>query len=254
MHFTRAIVRTPGRSLAHGLTTRELGTPDYDLALAQHAAYVAALESCGLDVTVLPADEAYPDSVFVEDTALLTPHAAFIMRPGAESRRGETQSIRAALEDHYDFIDEIKPPGTVDAGDVMMVSSHFYIGLSSRTNQSGAEQLIGLLRTQHLTGGTVPLTESLHLKSSAAYIENNVLVVAGEMRDCPQFDGFDRIEVSAGEAYAANCLWINGTVLVAAGFAGTAGAIRAKGYQTLELEMSEFQKVDGGLSCLSLRF
>ncbi len=254
MRLNQAIVRTPGRSLIDGLTSQRLGAPDYALACRQHEAYIETLRRCGLNVTVLPAEESYPDSVFVEDTALLVPRAAIITRPGAKSRRGETKSIRIALERHFDDVAAIEAPGTVDAGDIMMVGSEFYIGLSGRTNPEGAAQMIELLLARGFICETVPLAESLHLKSSVAYLENNVLVIGGEMKGRPEFDRFDQIEVPAGDDYAANCLWINDRVLVAAGFPGVRDSIRARGYDVIELDVSEFRKVDGGLSCLSLRY
>lgn len=140
--FTRAIVRTPGKSMVNGLTSAGLGLPDYEKALNQHADYVRALQSCGLDVLVLPVDEQYPDSTFVEDVALLTSACAIVTNPGAPSRKGETAEIKQVLGDFYTTIEEIQDPGTVEAGDIMMVGSHFYIGLSERTNAVGAQQLI----------------------------------------------------------------------------------------------------------------
>ena len=119
--FTKAIVRTPCQEMIDGITTADLGKPDYHKALAQHADYVEALIECGLDVTILPADENYPDSTFVEDTALLTPHCAIITNPGAESRKGEVESMIPVVEQFYDRVEFIDAPGTVEAGDIMMV-------------------------------------------------------------------------------------------------------------------------------------
>jgi len=240
--------------MAAGLTSQTLGQPDYALAVTQHEAYVAALCGLGLEVTILVADNEYPDSVFVEDVALLTPACAVITRPGAESRRGEIKAMTTVLEKRFTVVEHIDSPGTLDAGDIMMVGSHFYIGLSERTNPDGAQQMISILRRHRLTGSTVPLTAMLHLKSGVACLENNVLVVAGEMRDNPAFAEFDWIAVDDDEAYAANCLWINGTVLVASGFPSVKRAIENRGFPTIALEMSEFRKLDGGLSCLSLRY
>jgi dimethylargininase len=254
MNFTRAIVRTPGRSMVDGLTTAGLGPPLYDKAVEQHAAYVEALKSLGLEVTVLDPDEDYPDSTFVEDVALLTPKCAIVTRPGAPSRRGETAAIESALKQFYLTIEKIEPPGTVDAGDIMKVGLHFYIGLSERTNEPGARQIIGILEKHGMTGSTVPLKEVLHLKSGVAYLENNNMVIAGEFVDRPEFSKFNLIEVSEGEGYAANCIWVNGSVLFAAGRPKTQRSIEAAGYDTVVLDVSEFRKLDGGLSCLSLRF
>ncbi len=240
--------------MVSGLTTSSLGLPDYEKALRQHQSYIEALKACGLEVTVMPADEAFPDGTFVEDAALLTPRCAIITNPGAPSRKGEIVKIKATASQFFTAIEAIEAPGTVDAGDIMMVNDHYYIGISERTNAAGAEQVIKILNTYGMTGATVELEEVLHLKTGVAYLENNMLVVCGEFVDKPAFDAFEKIVVPAAESYAANCVWINGTVLVPAGHPKTAQQISAAGYSIIELEMTEFQKLDGGLSCLSLRF
>ncbi len=139
--FRRAIVRPPSRTFADGLTASSLGPPDLDKALAQHATYCAALERCGLTLTYLAADDALPDSTFVEDPAILTAKLAILTNPGAPSRRGEVASIARALPEFFDHIVRIETPGTVDGGDVCQADEHFFIGLSDRTNEDGARQL-----------------------------------------------------------------------------------------------------------------
>ncbi len=131
--------------MVNGLTSAELGLPDYQKALVQHTAYIEALEECGLEVRVLTADEQHPDSIFIEDVALLMKDCAIITVPGAPSRKGETTDIKEVLSGYYSDIEEIRKPGTIEAGDIMMVGSHFYIGLSERTNLSGAQQMIAYL-------------------------------------------------------------------------------------------------------------
>ncbi|MBT3228821.1 MAG: N(G),N(G)-dimethylarginine dimethylaminohydrolase [Candidatus Marinimicrobia bacterium] len=252
--FTKAIVRTPAPSMVNGLTSAQLGKPDYNLAIKQHAEYIKALESCGLDVICLDADPDFPDSTFVEDVALLTANSAIITNPGALSRRGEVKGMRAILDDYYTQIYAIQSPGTLEAGDVMMVGTHFYIGLSERTNRNGAEQLIANLESYELSGSVVELKDVLHLKTGVAYLEHNNLVACGEFLSHPDFQEFNLIPIDATESYAANCIWVNDTVLVPLGFPKTREAIRSVGYQTVEIDVSEFQKLDGGLSCLSLRF
>lgn len=254
MKFRQAIVRKPGPSLIRGISTASLGLPDYQLALKQHQEYVHALAGCGLVVITLPPDDDHPDSTFVEDTALLTPDCAILMRPGAPERRGETIGMEVVLREFFKIIERIEAPGTADAGDILMVGSHYYIGLSQRTNQTGAAQIVRILESHGMTGSTVPLERVLHLKSGVAYLEENTLVVAGEFKARPEFSAFNLIPVDDDEIYAANCLWVNGTVLIAAGYPKTEQALRSAGYKTIKLDMSEFRKVDGGLSCLSLRF
>lgn len=254
MRFTSAIVRPPAPTFVNGLTTSQLGKPDYVKALDQHAAYVNVLERCGLEVTILASTDRYPDSTFVEDTALVTSDFAVITRPGAPSRQGEVEAIEAELRKHFRTVKYVIAPGTVDAGDIMMVGSHFYIGLSSRTNLDGATQIIDVLKAHGRTGSTVPLENALHLKSVVSYIEHNNLVATTEMAGRPEFAELDTQIVPDDERYAANCLWVNDTVLVASGYPKLKTMIQSLEYTVIELDMSEFQKLDGGLSCLSLRF
>jgi dimethylargininase len=254
MKFTKAIVRIPCRNFVNGLTTAGLGKPDYNLALKQHKKYIEALEMCGLEVLITEPDERLPDSVFVEDTAILIPECAIITIPGAESRKAETDRIKKALKSFYRNIEEISSPGTVDGGDVMMAGSHFFIGISDRTNIEGAKQLIKILGKYGYSGSTVSLNNVLHLKSGVAYLENNYLVATGEFADKEEFKKYNILKVKDEESYAANCVWINDFVLVAKGFPKTKKLIEEAGYETIELDVSEFRKLDGGLSCLSLRF
>lgn len=252
--FSRAIVRRPGKSLVDGITTAGLGQPDYELALKQHDAYIAALESCGLEVTVMPAEEAYPDGMFVEDVALAMSRCAIVTRPGADSRKGETTSMAIQLQAFFEHIETIEAPGTVDAGDIMMVGEHFYIGLSERTNEAGAAQMIAHLQKHAYHGSTIRISEGLHFKSSVSYLENNNIVVTGELVEKPELAKFNAAVIDPAQAYSANSVWVNGRVLTPAGFPDTSAKITALGYQVIELDVSEFRKLDGGLSCLSLRF
>lgn len=252
--FKKAIVRTPGKSIVNGLSSAKLGKPDYQNALRQHAGYVEALEACGLEVTVLPAEENFPDSTFVEDVALLTARCAVITNPGAQSRKGETRLILKTIRAFFPLVEMIEAPGTVEAGDIMMVGDHYYIGLSGRTNYEGAEQMIAILESHGYTGSMVELNDVLHLKTGLAYLENDNLLACGEFLRTPEFQKYKLLKVHQKEAYAANSVWINGTVLTPKGFPKTKASIEAAGYNTREVDVSEFQKLDGGLSCLSLRF
>ncbi len=260
--FTHAIVRRPSRSLVDGITSSpELGVPDYELACVQHEAYVAALEACGLEVQVLPALEEYPDSCFVEDVAVVTRRGAIIDNPGAPSRNGETAFIEEALRGYFaeDRIARITSPGTLEGGDVMMAGDCFYVGRSARTNAEGIRQFSEILQGWDLQCVEVPLEHVLHLKTGVNYLNESpsgerVLLVAGEFVDKPVFDSFSKIETPAEEAYAANSLWVNGTVIVPSGYSTVLARIQQAGYPTIEVDTSEFRKIDGGLSCLSLRF
>ena len=252
--FTKAIVRTPSKSMVNGLTSANLGKPNYELALKQHQEYIAALTKCGLQVKVLPADERFPDSTFVEDTALLTKKCAVVSNPGAPTRRGEITEMKQALKSYYSTIEHVTPPATVEPGDIMMVGDHFYIGLSKRTNEDGAAQMITILNKYGYTGSAIFMKDMLHLKTGVAYLENNNLLAFGEFLDEEQFQSFNIIEVDEEESYAANCIWVNNYVLVPKGFPKTRDKIINAGYSIIEVDVSEFRKLDGGLSCLSLRF
>ena len=255
--FTKAIVRKPCARFADGLTNVDLGAPDLTRALEQHETYCRALESCGLDVIHLPPDEEYPDSTFVEDTAILTPRGAIITRPGAESRRGEINAIEPILRGYYKELHSIREPGTVDGGDVCEAGEQFFIGISRRTNEDGAHQLARWLDSLGYSSRLIDirsLSNILHLKSGMAYLGGEQLVVIESLLGDEAFCDYELTVLNSVEEYAANCLSLNGRVLVAAGFDTTKKHLEHLGYQTLALDMSEYQKMDGGLSCLSLRF
>lgn len=254
MNFTNAIVKQPCRNIIKGITSANLGFPNYELTLAQHAQYIETLKNLGLEVTVLDTDENYPDSTFVEDTAVLTKECAIITNPGASARKGEIEAIEPVVTQFFTDIERIEHPGTLDGGDVMNVDHFYYIGLSKRTNRNGAQQFINILRKYGLDGMMVGMNEMLHLKTGLAYLGNSNLMVAGEFQNNSLFTDFNKIKVSEKEEYSANCININGTVIVPSGFPESRKMIEVYGYETIALDMSEFQKVDGGLSCLSLRF
>jgi len=244
--------------MINGITTADLGQPDNLKALEQHKDYVVALEECGLDVLTLDAEEQYPDSVFVEDVALMTPDCAILTRPGAMSRTGEVHSMLPVIKNYYQTIEQVTDSessiATVEAGDIMMVGRHFYIGLSERTNRAGAAQMTQFLEKYGMTASVVTMSDVLHLKTGLSYLDNNNLLVCGEFITKPDFKDFNHLIVTAEEAYATNSVWINDTVLVPAGFPETLELIKSAGYKTRTVNVSEFEKIDGGLSCLSLRF
>ena len=252
--FRHAIVRKPCPQMVNGLTTANLGKPDYDLACIQHQKYIEALQACELDVTILDEDNSFPDSVFIEDTALLTLNCAIVMNPGPEARKGETEGVIPILRKSYDSIEFIEPPGTVEGGDIMMAGSHYYIGLSSRTNREGARQTLYILEKYGLSGSMVPIQEMLHLKTGLAYLENNNLLATGEFLKNKDFEQYNILEVNRKESYAANSIWVNGHVIMPAGFPDIQNKVQKAGYDVVEVDTSEFRKLDGGVSCLSLRF
>jgi len=256
----RAIVRPPSANFAEGLTTVHLGAPDYARALEQHEAYCSALEQCGLELVRLEAGERYPDSTFVEDTAVVTEQCAILTRPGAPSRAGEVSNIGKVLARFYSELHFIREPGTLDGGDVCAADSnsgHFFIGVSERTNEDGATQLAQLLAQSGHASTLIDIRGTsgiLHLKSGLAYLGDNRLAVIKALAEREEFRGYELIHVKAGEEYAANCVSVNDRLLIASGYPVFEATLRNFGYQTMALEMTEFQKMDGGLSCLSLRF
>lgn len=253
--FKNIIVRTPCSQVTEGITSASLGKPDYHKALEQHKAYIAALESLGLNVTVLPADEEYPDSCFVEDVAVLAEKCAIITNPGAPTRKGEITSMIPVIESFYpQGVERITAPGTLEGGDVMRVGDCFYVGRSARTNAEGIRQFGEILAKYGYECKEVTLEEVLHLKTGVNYIENNNMLVSGEFISKPEFEKYNKIVIPEEEAYAANCIWINGTVIVPANFPRVKALIEEAGYPVITVDTSEFRKIDGGLSCLSLRF
>jgi dimethylargininase len=255
--FRRALVRPPAENFAEGLTTVDLGEPSVDAALEQHERYCQALAECGVSLTRLPPDPRHPDSTFVEDAAVLTPRGAILTRPGAESRSGEVEAIAEALSPFFPALRRIEAPGTLDGGDICEAGDHFFIGLSRRTNEEGARQLARFLSEDGYTSSRVDIRAAagiLHLKSGLAWLEGRTLVVIDSLAGDPAFRGWNSVRVPEGEDYAANCVRVNDAVLVAAGYPRLERALRDLGQRPIALSMSEFQKMDGGLSCLSLRF
>jgi dimethylargininase len=252
--FTQAIARKPGKNFAKGLTTRvNIKPPQYELLLKQHNVYLETLNSCGLTITVLDPLPDYPDAYFVEDTAVVTPDVAVITRPGADPRKGEEESIARVLAGFRE-LERISAPGTLDGGDVLQVGNHFFIGISQRTNKEGAEQLGGILEGYGNTWVTIPVGDGLHFKSSVNYVGKNTLLVTPDFAENTELSGYDKIILERDEAYAANTLLVNDHLLTPAGFRSVRKRLEGLGFDIVELETSEMRKMDGGLTCLSIRF
>lgn len=251
--YKYAIVRRPGKNFSAGLTTSNLGTPSYELMLVQHDTYVRALEAIGLQVTVLPAHPDFPDAHFVEDAAVVTPQVAIITNPGAEARRGEQDSIAPVLARHRKTV-HITPPGTLDGGDVLMVQRHFFIGISARTNLEGAQQLGRIVEKYGNTWSPLPVGSGLHLKSGLNLVDENTLLVIEDLATLPALEGYNKIIVDRRESYAANTLWVNDHLLIPRGFSATRKKLASLGQVMIDLDVSEVRKMDGGLTCLSIRF
>jgi dimethylargininase len=255
--FNRAILRPPSDNFAQGLTSQNLGIPDYALALEQHAAYGLALRYCGLELIELPADPRYPDATFVEDVAVLNRDCAILTHPGAANRVGEVEAIRPTLAGLFNRLETIELPGTLDGGDICEAEGHYFIGVSARTNPDGARQLADFLAQDGYHSTMVDirgLPGILHLKSGLAYIGENRLVVWQTLAEHPAFQDYERLLIRPEETYSANCLRVNAAILLPVGSPHLHASLLGLGYRVITLDMSEFQKMDGGLSCLSLRF
>ena len=256
LRFDRALVRPPAANFAAGLTDAGLGPPDLERAREQHAAYCRALERCGLAVTRLEEDPRHPDSTFVEDTALVVGARALLTRPGAPSRAGEVAAIAPALGRELARIDRLAAPATLDGGDVCATAGVVLVGRSRRTNAEGIRQLAAWLEPSGLPVAAIDIRELagvLHLKSGLSWLGDGRLAVVDALADHPALAGFQRVRVAPAEAYAANCVRVNDRVLVAGGHPRFQAALGALGYRVEALEMTEFRKMDGGLSCLSIR-
>jgi dimethylargininase len=251
--FTHAIVRKPGSNFRQGLTTTHLKPGRYSELLKQHTAYVDILRELGLEIIELDPQPDFPDAYFVEDTAVVTPDVAVITIPGAPARQGEENTIAPVLARYRETI-HIQPPATVDGGDVLMVGKHFFIGISDRTNVAGTEELGGILEKYGNTWQTVVVGEGLHLKSSVNYVGKNTLLLTKEFQGHKFFDRYAKIILDEDETYAANTLLINDCLLMPAGYPRTRTRLENLNYRIIELNVSEVRKMDGGLTCMSLRF
>ena len=257
MKFSVAVVRPPAENFADGLTTANLGSPDHALALIQHKEYCTALESCGLQVVRLEPDPRHPDSTFVEDTAVVLPSMVVLTRPGAPSRLGEVAGmVDTAISFRKNQV-HILEPATLDGGDVCEAGETWFAGISERTNQEGIRQLGKFLGQDNRNLVSVDIRGIpglLHIKSGISWLGEKRLLVTEHLANHPAFTGFEQIIAVREESYAANCILVNGHLLLPAGYPQTSSILNHLGYKIIHLNMSEFQKMDGGLSCLSLRF
>jgi len=251
--FTSALCRRPGPELAEGITTAALGSPDFTLACRQFDKYVTTLRECGLTVEILEPLEGFPDAHFIEDTAVVTPDVAVITRPGAASRQGEQHSIAEALAAHRPTV-RIEFPGTLDGGDILMIGTHFLVGVSDRTNEEGTRQLGAVLESHGCTWRAVPVAAGLHFKSSVNLVGPQTLLVTEVFAGREELVDFEQLTVPSGEEYAANTLLINGRLIMPAGYPQTRRMLDVLNLPITELDTGEFRKMDGGLTCLSLRF
>ena len=224
---------------------------DVGIARAQHHGYVNALKTLGCDVLELPALADLPDSVFVEDTAFILQEAAVITRPGADSRKPETESIAQALSPHIRLL-FIREPATLDGGDVLVVGKRIFIGLSTRSNNEAIEQLKDLLDEYGYSVTGVQLQDCLHLKSAVTRVDDSTLLINKNWVDMESFVGYDLIEVDPSESHAANCLLIGDSIIFPTAFTKTRAKLEERGYKILPVEVDELAKAEGAVTCCSL--
>ena len=233
------------------LTYLERAPIDLDRARAQHRGYVDALKQAECTVLELPPEADLPDSVFVEDTAFILPQAAVITRPGADSRKPETESIAQALSQHTKLL-HLREPATLDGGDVLVIGKDIFIGLSTRSNDEAIEQLRELLGEYGYTITGVTLRDCLHLKSAVTRVDDNTLLINKDWVDTSQFKKYKLIEIDPSEPDAANCLPIGNTIIYPTSFPKTHAKLKARGYKVIRVEVDELAKAEGAVTCCSL--
>lgn len=252
--FDHAIVRRPGRSVVNGI--RKGGdAPTYEGVVAEHDAYVEALRTAGLTVDVLPPLEAFPNSVFVEDPALVFGEGAILLRPGVASRLGEAEEIRPVLARHFDRVLELEGEQYADGGDVLVTQEEVFIGLSKRTSREGAQALaekLGELGRKASIAQTP--RDILHFKTASSILDEHTVMVTRAMAESGIFAGLKVLVVPQGEEGAANFLRLNDTVLVGALYPRTVEMLRNSGFNAKPMAVTEIAKIDAGLSCMSLRW
>jgi dimethylargininase len=249
-----ALTREPAGALdACELTYREREPIDAGVAARQHRDYCDALRACGAHVVTLPAVGELPDSVFVEDTAIVLDEIAVLTRPGVESRRGEVSLIEPEVA-RLRHVVRVEPPATLEGGDVLRLGRTLYVGLSPRTNASGADALRRLAAPHGYEVLTVEPRGCLHLKTGCSGLDEETVLVNPDWVDAAVFRGREIVPVDASEPWAANVLSVGGSVCVSAAFPRTAEMLSARGYEVRAVEVSEFAKAEGGMTCMSLLF
>ena len=253
--FNNAIVRTPCHGIVNGLRAVDRGAPNYEAVLAEHGAYVTALKEVGVQVEVLAELDAYPDSMFVEDPALVFTEGAIVMRPGAQSRFGEAAEMAPVLQRRFARVINLPAPGFADGGDILVTPRSVMIGLSDRTDEPGAAALAEALRSLGKNPQIVRTPANvLHFKSDCSLLDENTILSTSRLAVSGVFDGFELILTPEGEEGAANALRVNGKLFVGSAYPKTIALLKSRGYDVVPLATSEIAKVDAGLSCMSLRW
>ena len=249
-----ALVRSPGPELARCELTHLTRQPiDFERAAAQHREYRIALRAAGLEVLALPADPAFPDGVFVEDTAVILNEVAVLTSPRPQSRRGELVAIRAALSPYLRCL-QLPPDAFLEGGDVLRVGRTLFVGLSSRTCKSGVMELEAFVRPFGYSVVPVRVTACLHLKSAVCALDDETVLINREWVEEAPFSRFLKLDVPRSEPFAANVLRLPDRILVSSEYAATQDLIQSRGFQVISLDVSELHKAEAGLTCMSLLF
>jgi len=249
-----AVTREVSRALEHcELSYQERRAIDLDLARTQHRAYEDALVSLGCELRSLPELPDHPDSVFVEDTAVVLDEVAVITRPGAESRRGETTSMVDVLRGYRRLV-TVAAPGILDGGDVLQVGRTLYVGLSARSNASGAQQLQAAIAPFGYRVVTVETKGCLHLKTAATLAAPGLLLFNPSWVDADVFEDLDHLPVDPAEPHGANALLVDGRLIYPASCPRTRERLVGRGLDVVSVDMSETEKAEGGVTCCSLIF
>jgi dimethylargininase len=249
-----AITREVSRSIVNCELTHLARTPiDVSRARAQHEQYRAALRALGLEVVSLPEEPDLPDSVFVEDAAIVLDEVAVLTRPGADSRKPEVELMARALSPYRRLL-RVESPGTLDGGDVLVAGKHIFVGLTLRSNAAAVEQLQRMLHPFGYRVTGVPVTDCLHLKSGVSQVTEDTLLINPAWVDRSNFDGFKFIEVDPSEPFAANALMVEGTLIFPSAFPKTRQRLETVGRTIVPVEADELAKAEGGVTCCSLIF
>ena len=252
--FTHAIVRQPAKSIVKGLRAVDIGSPDYDQMICDHNDYVEALVSAGVKVISLTALDKFPDGQFVEDTALCLPEAVILMRPGAPSRLGEVCEIEPQLRDLFKAVYAIEKPGHIEGGDILVTGKEILVGRSARTNANGVSQLSEIVTPLgYVMREVFTPPEILHFKTDCSLLGPVEILSTKRLQDSGCFDGYQVINVADGEEASANAIRVNDYVIMPAGFPMTKAILEEHDYKVKVINNTECAKLDGGMSCLSLR-
>jgi len=253
--FTHAITRKPGASAINGLRAVDRGAPELKAMSEAHDHYVLTLREAGAEVIQLPALEAFPDASFVEDTALCLPQGAILMNPGAPTRAGEVLHMAQTLEQHFDKVLQIDGPATIEGGDILVTGREILVGLSDRTNLAGVQALERLVQPWGYAVRAVSTPpDVLHFKTDCSLLDANTILSTQKLASSGCFEGYNIVLTAAGEEACANSIRYNQYVIMPKGFANTRTKLAEAGYEIREIDNTDCAKIDGGMSCLSLRF